>query len=140
MDWALVLKAAIVVAGGVLAALGNPVVRWLLRRIDRIPAEDAEVAQTRASLGLEAAQKDLPGGQWIGILERVAVYACIVTAFPAGIAMVLAVKGLGRYADLATESESGASRKGELFIIGTFVSILWAATWAGAAYLAVWVW
>ena len=39
-----------------------------------------------------------------------------------------------------TESESGASRKGELFIIGTFVSMLWAATWAGAAYLAVWVW
>ena len=98
------------------------------------------VAQTRASLGLEAAQKDLPGGRWIGILERVAVYACIVTGFPAGIAMVLAVKGLGRYADLATASESGTSRKGELFIIGTFVSMLWACAWAGAAYAAVWSW
>ena len=135
MDWALAGRAAIVLAAGVFAALGNPVVRALLRRIDRaaVASADDEVAQTRARLGLEQAQKELPGGRWIGILERIAVYACIVAEFPAGIAIVLAVKGLGRYADLATESESGTSRKGELFIIGTFVSVLFACACAGLA-------
>ena len=136
MDWALAGRAAIVLAAGVFAALGNPVVRALLRRIDRaaVASADDEVAQTRASLGLEQAQRELPGGRWIG------VYACIVAGFPAGIAIVLAVKGLGRYADLATESESGTSRKGELFIIGTFASMLWAGLWAGVAYFAVRAW
>ena len=142
MDWALAGRAAIILAAGVFAALGNPVVRALLRRIDRaaVASGDEEVARTRASLGLVEAQKELPGGRWIGIMERVAVYACIVAEFPAGIAIVLAVKGLGRYADLATESESGTSRKGELFIIGTFASLLWAALWAGVAYFAVRAW
>ena len=142
MDWGLVLKAAIVLLAGLVAALGNPVVRALLRRIDKasLPSSEVEVAQTRASLGLEAAQRELPGGRWIGMLERVAVYACIVAGFPAGIAMVLAVKGLGRYADLATASDSGTSRKGELFIIGTFASMLWAGLWAGVAYFAVRAW
>ena len=55
-------------------------------------------------------------------------------------AIVLAVKGLGRYADLKTTSESGTSRKGELFIIGTFASVLWAAMWAGVAYGVVRLW
>ncbi|MHA6512605.1 hypothetical protein [Tessaracoccus sp. Z1128] len=142
MDWGLVLEAATLVAAGLVATLGNPVVRALLRRIDKAsaPSSETEVAQTRASLGLEAAQRELPGGRWIGMLERLAVYACIVTQFPAGIAMVLAVKGLGRYADLATASESGTSRKGELFIIGTFASMLWAGLWAGVAYFAVRAW
>jgi hypothetical protein len=142
MDWALAGRAAIVLAAGLFAALGNPVVRALLRRIDRaaVASADDEVAQTRASLGLEQAQRELPGGRWIGVLERIGVYACIVAGFPAGIAIVLAVKGLGRYADLATESESGTSRKGELFIIGTFASMLWAGLWAGVAYFAVRAW
>ena len=75
MDWGLVLKAAIVLLAGLIAMLGNPVVRALLRRIDKASASssEAEVAQTRASLGLEAAQRELPGGRWIGVLERVAV-------------------------------------------------------------------
>ena len=142
MDWGLVLKAAIVLLAGLIAVLGNPVVRALLRRIDKAStsSSEVEVARTRASLGLEAAQRELPGGRWIGMLERVAVYACIVAEFPAGIAMVLAVKGLGRYADLATTSDSGTSRKGELFIIGTFASMLWAGLWAGVAYFAVRAW
>lgn len=138
----LVVKGAVLVAGGALALLGNRVIRWLLRRIDqaaRVPADD-EVRQTRESLGLVAAQRELPGGRWVGMLERLAVYACIVTGFPAGIAMVLAVKGLGRYADLKTTSESGTSRKGELFIIGTFASMLWAGLWAGVAYGVVRLW
>ena len=46
--------------------------------------------------------------------------------------------GLGRYAELATSEPE--SRKGELFIIGTFASLLWAGLWAGAAYWGVRAW
>lgn len=138
----LVLKGAVLLAGGVFAMLGNGVIRWLLRRIDQAArqAADQEVRETRQQLGLVEAQKELPGGRWVGILERIAIYACIVSGFASGMAIVLAVKGLGRYADLKTESESGTSRKGELFIIGTFASVLWAAMWAGVAYGVVRLW
>ena len=133
------LKALIVVVGAVLATWGNPVIRLVLRRIDAIGREPAdEVQLARENLGLVQAQKELPGGRWVGMLERLAVYACIVAGFPAGIAMVLAVKGLGRYAELATSEPE--SRKGELFIIGTFASLLWAGLWAGAAYWGVRAW
>ena len=135
----LVLKALIVVVGAVLATWGNPVIRLVLRRIDatgREPADEVQLA--RENLGLVQAQKELPGGRWVGMFERLAVYACIVAGFPAGIAMVLAVKGLGRYAELATSEPE--SRKGELFIIGTFASLLWAGLWAGAAYWGVRAW
>lgn len=138
----LVLKGAVLLAGGVFAMLGNGVIRWLLRRIDQAArqAADQEVRETRQQLGLVEAQKELPGGRWVGILERIAIYACIVSGFASGMAIVLAVKGLGRYADLKTTSESGTSRKGELFIIGTFASVLWAAMWAGVAYGVVRLW
>ena len=138
----LVLKGAVLLAGGVFAMLGNGVIRWLLRRIDQAArqAADQEVRETRQQLGLVEAQKELPGGRWVGILERIAICACIVSGFASGMAIVLAVKGLGRYADLKTESESGSSRKGELFIIGTFASVLWAAMWAGVAYGVVRLW
>ncbi len=138
----LVLKGAALLAGGVFAMLGNGVIRWLLRRIDQAArqAADQEVRETRQQLGLVEAQKELPGGRWVGILERIAIYACIVSGFASGMAIVLAVKGLGRYADLKTTSDSGTSRKGELFIIGTFASVLWAAMWAGVAYGVVRLW
>ncbi|WP_220488140.1 hypothetical protein [Tessaracoccus sp. MC1756] len=137
----LLTKGAVLMAGGAFALLGNGVIRWLLRRIDQVAvqAED-DLQQTRRNLGLVAAQQELPGGRWVGILERIAIYCCLVAGFPEGIAIVLAVKGLGRYADLKTTSASGASRKGELFIIGTFASVLWAALWAGIAYGVVRLW
>ena len=111
------------------AVAGNRAIRALLRRIDRGGVRGAAVQGS-----LMSAQKDLPGGRWIGILERLAVYVSIVAGFPAGIAVVLAVKGLGRYPELRAEKEGReAARVGELFIIGTFASVLWAAAWAGVA-------
>ena len=86
--------------------------------------------------GLEAAGEQLKGGYWIGLLERVALFACVLSGFPAGIAVVLGVKGLGRYPELRTPTGS----KGELFIIGTFSSMLWAALWSGLAYGLVRLW
>ena len=108
---------------------GNGVIRALLRRIDEGGARVAAAQGT-----LMGAQKELPGGRWIGILERIAVYVSIVAGFPPGIAVALAVKGLGRYPELRAEKEGReAARVGELFIIGTFASVLWAAAWAGVA-------
>lgn len=111
------------------AVAGNGVIRALLRRIDDGGARVAAAQGT-----LMGAQKELPGGRWIGILERIAVYVSIVAGFPTGIAVALAVKGLGRYPELRAEKEGReAARVGELFIIGTFASVLWAAAWAGVA-------
>ena len=75
----------------------------------------------------------LRGGAWIGVLERAAVFAAIVAGWPEGIAIVLAVKSLARYPELQAGAASAAA---ERFIIGTFVSTLFAA---GCAGLAVWV-
>jgi hypothetical protein len=43
--------------------------------------------------------------------------------------VVLALKGLGRYPELRTDTEGAAER----FIIGTFTSVLWAVACTGAA-------
>lgn len=74
----------------------------------------------------------LRGGLVIGILERLAVAGAILSNEPVAIAYVVAIKGLGRYAELK-ETPAVAER----FIIGTLTSLLWAAAVAGfaAAYL-----
>ena len=71
----------------------------------------------------------LRGGAWIGFLERGAVAATLLAGWPEGIALVLAVKGVGRYSELR---EANAP---EAFIIGTLASLLWAGAAAGTAQL-----
>ena len=91
-------------------------------------------------LDLEAAGSVLRGGAWIGYLERAAVAATLLAAFPEGLALVLAVKGVGRYPELR-DASSGAAARGaradapEEFIIGTLASLLWSAASAGTAAL-----
>lgn len=70
----------------------------------------------------------LHGGRTIGVLERTAVAASILTGWPEGIAIVLAVKGLARYPELRGSDGSAAS---EQFIIGTFTSVMWAVAVCG---------
>lgn len=74
----------------------------------------------------------LRGGLVIGILERLGVAAAILANEPVAIAYVVAIKGLGRYAELK-ETPAVAER----FIIGTLASLLWAAAVAvlAARYL-----
>jgi hypothetical protein len=81
---------------------------------------------------IETAGEVLRGGAWIGALERGAVFASLATGMPEGVAIVLALKGLGRYAELQTQASKGAA---ERFIIGTFTSVLWAAGAAGVLAL-----
>ena len=42
----------------------------------------------------------LRGGLWIGYLERLGIVTAILTGYPAGIAVILGVKTLARYAEL----------------------------------------
>lgn len=69
-----------------------------------------------------AAQRILRGGAIIGVLERLAVCLAILTGQPVAIAYIVAIKGLGRFAELK-ETPVAAER----FIIGTLTSMLWAA-------------
>jgi hypothetical protein len=57
------------------------------------------------------------------------VAGTLLVGWPEGLAVVLAVKGLGRYPELR---RPGAA---ERFIIGTFTSVLWAAGAAGVVAL-----
>lgn len=112
------------------------------------PTEDAAAVAAGADLGdtgplgtppssdqqevltlVEAAGARLRGGRAIGWLERLATYATLLAGFPAGIAAVVAVKGLARYPDL-----KGSDGTAERFILGTFASLLVAAAAAGVAH------
>lgn len=121
---------AIVALG--LAALGiiggNPLTVWILGRAAKgdvdsgthggilVPAETASGAKSATKT-----HEVLRGGTWIGYLERAAVIGAIVVGHFEIIAAVIAIKGLGRF------SELDAPEARERFIIGTLVSMTWAA-------------
>ncbi len=89
-----------------------------------------------APLDLEAPGSVLRGGAWIGYLERAAVAGTLLAGFPEGLALVLAVKGVGRYPELRDAGRDGRSPDApEEFIIGTLASLLWAAAAAGTGAL-----
>lgn len=147
------LAAALVI--GVLAATtsGSLVVRAVFRLMRRefLPARTRPLPAPTASTASAASTDSLPraettaveerpddadrpesvlrGGAWIGYLERAAVASTLLAGWPEGVALVLAVKGVGRYAELR---ETNAP---ETFIIGTLASLLWAVAAAGTAHL-----
>jgi hypothetical protein len=106
----------------VLAAVlgGGPVTAAVLRMAPQEPP----------LTGAPAPATVLRGGATIGVLERLAISVALLVSWPEGIAIVLAVKGLGRYPEL--RAHAGTS---ERFIIGTFASVLWALACAGVALL-----
>ncbi|MCC6270788.1 MAG: hypothetical protein IT190_05885 [Microbacteriaceae bacterium] len=68
----------------------------------------------------------LRGGSTIGYLERFAVIGAVLVGQAAAVAIVVAIKGLGRF----TELDSAAAR--ERFIVGTLASLIWAGACAAA--------
>lgn len=105
----------VVVAGGAAATLGGgPATSELFRFIDG--------GKGASDHPLERAGQILRGGAWIGVFERVTVFGAMVLQAPEAIAVVLAVKGVGRYQELR---ESASHAAAERFIIGTFASVLW---------------
>jgi hypothetical protein len=99
--------------------------------VDNATADNAaaeKAAADKASAQLATTTRILRGGAIIGVLERLAVCLAILAGQPVAIAYVVAIKGLGRFAELK-ETPVAAER----FIIGTLTSMLWAA---GVAALA----
>lgn len=72
----------------------------------------------------------LRGGTTIGYLERAALVGSILAGFPQAIAVIVAIKSVGRLSEL-NEAEAR-----ERFIIGTLVSLGWASLCAGIWYFA----
>jgi hypothetical protein len=119
------LRSCVALAAVAAAGLGGgPVVTAVLAA--------ADPGRAVASLGGATGVADpevLRGGAWIGVLERLALTATLLLGWPEGVPVVLAVKGLGRFAEL---KETPAA---ERFIIGTLTSVLWAGACAGVAVL-----
>lgn len=116
------LTALVAVSGAVAVVGGGPVTTRIFDVVDRTPGTS-----------VVGAGAILRGGAWIGALERLAVFAGLAAGFPEGVAVVLALKGVGRYPDLKASDTEGATT--ERFIIGTFASVLWAAACAGMVAL-----
>lgn len=70
----------------------------------------------------------LRGGTWIGILERLAVTVAVISAQYSIVAVVVAIKGFGRFDQL-----KGNPAASEKFVIGTLASLLWAGMIGGGA-------
>jgi hypothetical protein len=120
----------LVVLAGLLAVLGGgPVTTRIFAVVDRQDDDPGDVDQQT----IDQAGEVLRGGAWIGALERLAVFAGLAAGFPEGVAVVLALKGVGRFPDLRGDGRGGATT--ERFIIGTFASVLWAAGCAGMVAL-----
>jgi hypothetical protein len=131
----------VVAVGSLLVAAatgGSPMATGVLRLADPAAAKAAEGMDLQTSaLGLGAQAPARPatmstpgllrGGSTLGVLERLATFATLAVGSPEGIAVVLAVKGLGRFGELKIPAAP------ERFMIGTFASVLWAcACWAVA--------
>lgn len=130
----------VVVAGALAVAGGGPLTVAVFKLVDR------GVSLTDRN-SVEAAGAVLRGGAWIGGLERGAVFVTLASGWPEGLAVILALKGLGRYPDLRSAdhltAHAGTAQAfqgvphgvAERFIIGTFVSVLWAVLCAGLLVL-----
>ena len=73
----------------------------------------------------------LRGGTWIGLLERLATTGALLLGEPTAIAVVVAVKGLGRYPELREHPAAS-----ERFVVGSLASLTWAA---GVGFLGRWL-
>ena len=126
----------------VAVAGGGPLTAAVLSVVDRGSA---------GRLRSEHAEEVLRGGAWIGAFERTAVFAAVLAGWPEGLAVLLALKGLGRYSELRADAGDSAAGAGpaqgrtavaggvaERFIIGTFASVLWAIGCAGVLVGLTW--
>ncbi|RMI13112.1 hypothetical protein EBM89_05850 [Cellulomonas triticagri] len=131
----------VVAALAVSAGLGWVAAAGVLRLADRTPPADPAAVpepepvevdpgtrrgrRRRAGDGPDGdrARARLRGGTWIGVLERLAVTGTLLAGEPGGVAVVVAIKGLGRYPELRGGDDPGVS---ERFVIGTLASLVWA--------------
>jgi len=132
-----ILKILVVVVIGVATVWGgSPLVRLLFRLADR-SERTAAIEEPAQPGAIQAAASQLRGGFWIGLLERLAIFATIMAGYGGGLVVILGVKSLARYPELRAEDRRGAA---ERFIIGTFASSLVAAAGAGLALWLISLW
>jgi hypothetical protein len=129
-----IVLALLGVALGVLG--GDPVTRRILEIATHGGVHDGAaggilVYDSRGPLDGEP-QEVMRGGTTIGYLERLAVVAALIAGFPEAIAVVVALKGIGRFSELATAPAR------ERFIVGTLSSLLWACLVGALVRLAIW--
>ena len=137
VDVPLIMGLVIALLGTALAVLGgNPVTRRILTLAThgRVPDGDngGILLAAPTSDSEPVVREVLRGGTTIGYLERLAVVLAIIAGFPEAIAIVVALKGIGRFSELA----SAEAR--ERFIIGTLASLVWACIVAALVRLAIW--
>jgi hypothetical protein len=133
-----ILKILVVaIIGAATAWGGSPLVRLLFRLADHSERTAAVEEQTQPTGPIQAAASQLRGGFWIGLLERLAIFATIMAGYGGGLVVILGVKSLARYPELRAEDRRGAA---ERFIIGTFASSLVAAAGAGLALWLISLW
>ena len=143
----LIMGLIVALLGTTLGVLGgNPVTRRILEIATHgrvrdganggiiLDAEAAGVAEPQATVTEAdvASREVMRGGTTIGYLERLAVVISLIAGFPEAIAIVVAVKGVGRFSELA------AAEARERFIIGTLSSLLWACILGALVRLAIW--
>jgi hypothetical protein len=128
--------AALVLGVAAATTAGSDVVRATFRviRSEFLAPRRHRSAAVEDDIDIDSAGSVLRGGAWVGYLERAAISATLLAGWPEGMALVLAVKGVGRYPELRGP-ESVQSHAPETFIIGTLASVLWAAACAGVAVL-----
>ena len=112
---------------------GSPLVSLVLEFASRgaVPVGDHGVLMVDVKGVAPVEREILRGGMTIGYLERLAVVGSAFAGQPAAVAVIVAIKGLGRFAEL----ENSAAR--ERFIIGTLVSLIWAGACAAPLVLSL---
>ncbi|WP_375386765.1 hypothetical protein [uncultured Microbacterium sp.] len=95
-------------------------------------ADGSDASDHGIAVGEGAVREVMRGGATIGYLERIAVVVAIIAGFPEALAIVVAVKGVGRFSELV------APETRERFIIGTMSSLLWACLVGALVRLAIW--
>ncbi|MBF4561952.1 hypothetical protein ITJ43_07330 [Microbacterium sp. VKM Ac-2870] len=130
--------AGLALLGAALAVVGgDPFARWVLTLADGGRTREGTRGGILVEMMTERVgdapreEEILRGGTTIGYLERTAAALGILAGFPGAVAVVIALKGIGRFTELATP----AAR--ERFIVGTMASLLWACAVAGVVWLAI---
>lgn len=110
-----------VIALIVSAVLGWPVVEGVLAIARIVPDEPAKQQGLVIEPKAPPERHVLRGGAVIGVLERLSTTGLILVGHAGLIAVVIAIKALGRWAEIRQDPAAS-----ERFIIGSLASCLWA--------------